>query len=128
MSTTLTASATPAAEQRELLHQIRACADKVSALRTDRVKKAVEALKRATHTSPLLQCLDFAGREELLDRLEDELEGDEKPEIKRWVTKCVDDIKAYEKAEERLADAEARIEFYNIQARNAQELFVYTIM
>ena len=128
MSTTFTKMITPAEEQQELLQQLRHCDAEISNIKAGRVKKAIEALKRATHHSPLLAFLDPAGREELFDRLEDELEGDEQPETKAWVRKCLKDLEAYEKVEEKLSDAEARIAFYEAQAQNAQELFIYTMM
>ncbi|KAL5408566.1 hypothetical protein PMIN03_006435 [Paraphaeosphaeria minitans] len=128
ISTTLTALVTPIGEQRELLRGIRACVTKISTLKAGRVKNAVAALEKTTHRSPLLSLLGPAGLRELVDRLEDKLEGGEEHKIETWVEKCVGDLNVYQEAEEELAEAEARIEFYELQAQNAQDLFVYTIV
>ncbi|KAF2439892.1 hypothetical protein P171DRAFT_447867 [Karstenula rhodostoma CBS 690.94] len=128
MSTTLTSSITPNGEQQELLRGIWACATKISTINAGRLKHAVEALEKATHRSPLLPFLGPAGLRELVDRLEDRLQGGEQDAIEAWVRKYVGNIKAYKKAEEELEEAEARVEFYELQGKNAEELFLYTIM
>lgn len=128
MSTTFTSLTTPTGEQRELMRGIRACVTKISTLRAGRVKNAVKALEKITHRSPLLSFLCPISIIELYDRLEDRLEGVDHGRLEGLVKRGVKDIEAYWEAEDELAQAEARVEFYELQALNAQKLFVYTMM